>query len=181
MNGGAYHTCDETHTHRDSSSHSAALCAGEPCRSSLKRSSNHNSDHPLSHFIDTFTHYTRRRQGSKTNGFPVPSSRCPRRLRRRNSVMLLMSPRGTRVSHVRFPQTRYSFCFRCRRLCPTILIYPWQREQDEMRPGFTRNDRRWFCPVMIWEILVENTHRDTAHPGEIGTILVQYLTGPQRG
>ena len=36
-------------------------------------------------------------------------------------------------------------------------------------------------PVMIREILAENTYRDTAHPGETGTIIVQYLTDPQRG
>ena len=36
-------------------------------------------------------------------------------------------------------------------------------------------------PVMIQEILVESAHRDTARPGETGTILVQYLTGPQLG
>ena len=50
-----------------------------------------------------------------------------------------------------------------------------------MRPGFTRDDRRWFGPRYDTEILVENTHRDTANPGETGTILVQYLTDPQRG
>ena len=151
MNGGAYHTCDETHP--PTAAHLLLTVqlfmhyAGEPCRFSPKCESNHHSDYLLSYFINTFTHHTRRRQGSKTNSFPVPSSRCPRRhLRWRNSVMLSMSPRGTRVSHVRFPQTCHSFCFRCRQLCSTILIYPWQREQDEMRPGFTRDDRRWSGP-----------------------------------
>ena len=31
------------------------------------------------------------------------------------------------------------------------------------------------------EMIVENVHRDTAHPDETGTILMQYLTGPRRG
>ena len=150
MNGGAYHTCDETHP--PTAAHLLLTVrlfmhyAGEPCRFSPKRASNHHSDYLLSYFINTSTHHTRRRQGSKANSFSVTSSRCPRRLRWRNSVMLLMSPRGIRVSHVRFPQTRYSFCFRCRRFCPTILVYPRQRGQNEMRPGFTRDDRRWFGP-----------------------------------
>ena len=105
------------------------------------------------------------RDGGEDKRLTVSQSLHPdvRGVRWRNSVML-MNPRGTRVSHVRFPQTCYSFCFRCRRLCPTILVYPWQREQDEMRPGFTRDDRRWFGPRYDTEILVENTYRDTAPP-----------------
>ena len=80
VNGGAYHTCDETRP--PTAAHlllTVQLYPGEPCRFSPKFASNHHSNYLLSYFINTFTYHTRRRQGSKTNSFPVPSSRCPRR------------------------------------------------------------------------------------------------------
>ena len=60
-------------------------------------------------------------------------------------------------------------------------MYPWQREQDGVLQQMI--DVGLVAVMIRWpeEILADNAHRDTAHPGETGMVLVQYPTGPRRG
>ena len=42
---------------------------------------------------------------------------------------------NTCQSHSVPPQSHYSCCYRCQRLRPTVLVYPWQGVQDELLQG----------------------------------------------